>query len=239
MKKEITQKLKKILEPEETIQVMWLGGSDATGKADHYSDIDLVVISQDPLRPFQLIEKHFGAGITHKYKVTDGPYPQRFYVLMDTPETFYLDIVSLIETAPEYYQEYFNRDRHGTPGILVDKKGILREAAKNPKYENSVIDHHNERGRFEIIYRTFLKESLRGNYTDAFNFYYRLVQILTKILRTHHTPQRHDFGLRYTYSDLPQEAPFIEAMLKVTNHEEMRINAKLIYQKVRKELGVN
>lgn len=240
MKKEIIQNLRDILEAEEKVLALWLGGSEATERVDQYSDIDLVIISEVPNIPFELLESKLTFPISRRYIETGGPYLQRFYVLAETPETFYLDVVCLTQTLPEFYQEYFNGKRHGTPKILVDKKGILSEASKNPKYENPNYDSHNEKGRLEIIYRTFLKESLRGNYTDAFNFYYRLILILTKILRTQHSPQRHDFGLRYTYSDLPpEEATFIETMLKVTTHEEMQINAKLLYHKISHEIGVS
>lgn len=239
MKNKIIQHLRDILEPEEKVLALWLGGSEATERVDQYSDIDLVIISEDPTLPFSLLEKRLATTISNRFVETNGPYLQRFYILADTPETFYLDIVSFSKTDPEYYQEYFNRERHGSPRILIDKKGILKEAARNPKYERPNLDRQNEKGRLEIIYRTFLKESLRGNYSDAFNFYFRIVLILTKVYRTKLSPERHDFGLRYTYSDLPhEEASFIETMLKVATHEEMRINAKLMYHKVINELGV-
>lgn len=239
MKKELIQILRDILEPEEKILALWLGGSDATARTDHLSDIDLVMISPDPEFVFKRIEEELGSSISRRYVVTDGPYPQRFYVLTGTPETFYLDIVIFTELKPDYYREYFNVRRHGIPHILFDRKGILSEAARNPKSETPELNPLNEMGRFEIIFRTFLKESLRNHYTDAFSFYFRLVQILNKILRARHTPERHDFGLRYTYSDFPKEETlFLERMLKVTTLKQMQMNAKLMYDKVTHELGV-
>ena len=44
---QISAALKSRLEPMESIRAAWLGGSDATGRADDLSDVDLCLIVSD------------------------------------------------------------------------------------------------------------------------------------------------------------------------------------------------
>lgn len=232
-KQQLIQYLHELLKTNEQIQAAWLGGSDATGKADALSDIDLVMICEDKDFPFILLESSLS--IEQTYIVHDGPYIQRFYILKDTPSSFYLDVVVFTEMEPTFYQEYFNKGRHGTPLILFDRKDILKEAASVTVEECPVIDPENELARFEIIFRTFQKEALRGRFLDAFNFYLREITLLTRILRVKYSPQKHDFGgFRYLHNDLPSdEAAFIENMLKVSDLQEMVQNSRSIKERMK------
>lgn len=223
--------LPEIIRHSEVITAAWLGGSDATGRADDLSDIDLVIVSDDDKLPFELLEKNLP--VKQRYIVHDGPYIQRFYVLEGTQDTFYLDVVVLTDKGLKVYQEYFNQQRHGLPQILFDKNNILREASLSPTIEKPALDKENELARFEIMFRTFTKEAMRGKYIDAYNFYLRLVTILIRVLRVKHCPQKHDFGFRYLYVDLPeQEAVDIEKLLQVSNLEMMKNNSLYIKNRV-------
>src|SRR5690606_32963924 len=115
---------------------------------------------------------------------------QRFYVLADTPETYYLDVVVFSDLNEEAYREYFNESRHGRPVVLFDKSQLLQQASQSPKTITFSLDIKNEQAKFEILYRTFLKEALREKYIDAHTFYYRLIFIYVKILRSIHSPQK-------------------------------------------------
>lgn len=229
----LEKKIQKALEPRPEILALWLGGSEATGKMDQYSDSDIVMISQNPLLPFSIIESIIGP--KDIYLSTDGPYNQRFYVLHDSPETYYIDVVVFSEMSEEHYTEYYNHARHGTPVILFDKLGIMSRASAKPKLENSKIDFRNERAKFEIMYRTFLKEALRGKFIDALLFYQKLIHIYAKLLRNIHAPQKQDFSLRYLYLDLPQEkSQLIEGLFKVSSIRDMQNYSLLLQNEVEK-----
>ncbi len=226
--------LKETIPQEDHIFGAWLGGSSATGHEDELSDTDLVLMGGDFETSFKIIEEIISEyrPIIQIYHVP-GPTlfkntQQRFYLLQDSPDTYFLDVLVFTSLEAEVYQEFFNQERHGQPVILTDKRGILREARKFPKKDYPNFNQ-NHLTRFEIIYRTFQKESMRGKYVDSHLFYQRLIHILVEAKRILYSPQRHDFGLRYIYYDLPrEEASFIEKMLKVSDLETMKKNAILI-----------
>lgn len=232
-KSALTQIMQNALEADEKILAAWVGGSSATGYEDDYSDIDLVVICEDPVLVFNrleeaLLKQHV---INHVWKVDDSLWKnffQKFYVLEDTPQTFFLDIGVFTSLDVNDYQEHFNKDRHGVPLVLFDKISLLMKASQNPKLENPPLrESSQQKARFEIIYRTFLKESLRGKYIDSFIFYQRLVMLVVQAWRVRETPQKHDFGLRYLYRDFDaSRSQQVEKFLRVSSLSEMQKHAE-------------
>lgn len=221
MKRKIQDILISELQSSSDIYAAWLGGSAATNEEDELSDTDLLLITKNSIEAFLSIENilktHYQ--ITHIWKETGKPgFDQRFYILKESPETYYLDIVISQEISPQHYREYFNFKRHGSPVVLFDKLEILKQASKNPKLETPPTFDKDLQGRFEIIFRTFLKEASRKKFIDSYTFYIRLVTMLVQFYRFEHSPQKHDFALRYVYKDLPPElASEIEELLKVTD----------------------
>src|SRR5690606_7100234 len=122
------------------------------------------------------------------------------------------DVIVFTQKETSFFAEYFNQPRHGTPVILFDKIDLLDRAKEEMKPLSGIKSHWpSTLAQFEVMYRTFDKEAKRHNYIDSVAFYMRLVAILVQQLRIKHSPQRHDFGLRYLKRDLPaQEAQFIE-----------------------------
>lgn len=240
-KKKLLDQLREALSGEQAALGAWLGGSRATVYEDELSDMDLVVISSEPELIFNLIEKAISKywSIEMTFKV-EGPtlfmhFHQRFYTLKGSPETYYIDAGIFTGLNPENYREFFNQERHGRPVVLFDKQGILQAASEAPLIEAPRFNKENHRSQFEIIYRTFLKESLRNKYVDSHLFYQRLILLFTQAQRILYSPQKHDFSLRYLYYDLPRDsAKFIEEMLKVTDLKGMQNNAKLIKEKLYK-----
>lgn len=237
MKNQLNKLLSKSLLNSPLALSAWLGGSTATNREDHLSDSDLVIISDKPNETFYLIEEVLSSysDITGKWVVEDNiKRHQRFYILNGSSDTYYVDIVIYDDRNPDHYREYFNKDRHGTPQILFDKIGILKIASQSPKTEDlSKLNWDNFQGKFEIIFRTFLKEAIRGKYIDAYNFYLNLVTLYIQIERRNFCSQKHDFNFRYIYIDLPQEnSLFIEYLLKVSDLEMMKKNAITLKNKV-------
>jgi|GEM_PF-2181792 len=238
-KERIVSLLQKSLEADPRIHAAWLGGSTATGFEDDLSDTDIVVVCEDPHIVFNAIENALPviASVSHVWKVEDSPwknFAQKFYVFDEGPETYYIDAGVFQSTDPADYREYFNVERHGQPVILFDRKGLLQEAAASPRYEVvPSADLKNFVARFEIMYRTFLKESLRGKFIDSFLFYQRLVMMWVQLLRRKYTPQKHDFGLRYIYRDFPpEEARLVEKYIQGPDLETLRAQARDVRRRV-------
>lgn len=214
------------------IKGLWFGGSRATGFEDDLSDTDIVGICEKPLEFFNALEKFLKTigTIDQVWNVEGNPWPhfyQKFYIFKDSFEVYYLDAGVFTSLEPDFYREYFNGERHGKPDIIFDKDGILKRASEmKPHRENPVVDTNNFLARFEVMYRTFLKEALRGKFIDAHLFYMRLVQLYVQMHRHDEAPQKHDFGMRYVYRDLVGVGPKIESYLKVTSIEQMMGYAK-------------
>nr|WP_295898999.1 hypothetical protein [uncultured Bdellovibrio sp.] len=247
-KDHIVKTLKEALEAHPQIHAAWLGGSTATGFEDDLSDTDVVAICENPGIVFQQIEKALPviSSVSHVWKVEESPwknFAQKFYVFDEGPETYYIDAGVFQSLNPEDYQEFFNTDRHGDPVILFDKKNILKEASKAPKYEMpKKLDFKNWIARFEVMYRTFLKEAERGKFIDSFIFYQRLVTMWVQLQRHLKTPQKHDFGMRYIYRDFElSEAKLIEKYLQGTDIKTLKEQAADIRARVltlQKEQGL-
>lgn len=222
------------------ISSAWLGGSKATQREDDLSDIDLVLVTSNAnktfddleiflktLRPIELIH-------TEKKRLN---YHQRFYVLKDTPETFYLDVCVFESHESKDYAEYFNEKRHGLPYIIKDD-GLLLEASKIVSTSAIELEKSLFKGRSEIYYRTFLKEAIRERYIDAYHFYFGLLQTYVNLLRVRYCPEKHDFSLRYLYIDLdPRHAKIVETSLKVSSLAEMKEKAAKIKFLIDEELS--
>lgn len=237
MKSAINKLLSETLLNNDSALSAWMGGSAATAREDEFSDTDLVVIASRPEAVFAVIEEALNTyfGIDQTWVVEDSfKYFQRFYTIKDSPQTYYLDIVIFDDKDPNLFREYFNKERHGSPVILFDKTEILKKTALHPTKEEPALNIENFKARFEIMYRTMLKEYLRGKYIDTYAFYMRLLSLYIQMERFIHSPQKHDFGLRYISIDLPSDsALFIEEMLKVSDLEKLKSNADLIKQRIK------
>lgn len=217
---QLVKKLKLALISTAEADAAWLGGSRATGTEDAYSDTDMVVVSLNPEAVFQQVEEVLQReyGFERIWSLQRGlwkNFVQKFYILSNTPDFYYVDFGIFVTDQAVDLAEFFNQDRHGKAEILWDKSGILQRASEWATTEKAISPNAIQHAQFETMYRTFLKESLRGKYIDAFWFYQRLVGLFVNLKRSQHRPQKHDFGLRYLYKDLPvRESAKIENFLK-------------------------
>ncbi|MFG0283351.1 MAG: hypothetical protein ACF8R7_02920 [Phycisphaerales bacterium JB039] len=190
----------------------YLGGSDATGRADDLSDLDLVVVC-DPGSE----EAVFGAieaelerlgGWAHKWRMPSPTWhkmEQAFYTLRQAPAEVMLDLVA----GPiEPVRPFLVPERHGSPRILHDPEGLLRpEPLDRAAHETKVRAQIEQlKARFELFQPLVTKEIARGRAIDAMGFYQSLtLRPLVDLLRCLHCPDRYDYGLRYLDSDLPAD----------------------------------
>lgn len=233
------QEITQYVQANQKISSAWFGGSKATGREDDLSDLDLVLVAADADQTFSDFELFLNSlapiELIHIEKKRFN-YDQRFYVLKDTPETFYLDVCVFQSQEEKDYAEYFNCNRHGSPALIKDD-GLLLRASKLFSSSKVELEKSLLKGRSEIYYRTFLKEAKREKYIDAYHFYLGLLQTFVTLLRQKYCPEKHDFSLRYIRVDLEKaQADFIEKSLKVSSLEEMKLQARQIKEAIEREL---
>lgn len=205
---DLMRALREALEPAAWIHAAWVGGSDAFGRADARSDVDLQVLVEPEHgdRAFALIEAVIDGlgGAAHVWRVPEPAWHgmrQRFYQLRALPETAMLDVcvARLDRLAP-----WLDPDRHGRPVIWFDRIGAL-VPTPDPDLEAG-FDRRAE----QIVARTRLlahlpaKALARGRLIEAVDGHHRfLLGPLVELLRRRYDPRRQDYALRYLPEDLP------------------------------------
>ncbi len=194
------------------IRAAWLGGSDANGRADDLSDVDLCLL----VRPGQVepaaaaiesaLESLSPVRIRYRLPMpTWHGFHQAFYQLEDAPEHTMVDWV-MVEVGQPH--PWFEIERHGTPRVLFDKDSLIRAARTDRQVIDAAIGRKVEELRSKVPLFKHLPVKLvdRGLPVDAAHFYFSLLlRPLVDLLRCIHAPDRHDYGFRYVRDDLPRE----------------------------------
>jgi predicted nucleotidyltransferase len=216
----IVSALEAALKPLDWVHAAWLGGSAAFGRQDGFSDVDMqLVVDDDRVEDgFAAAEAALSAlspiALTYPMPMpTWHGHAQRFYQLRDATPFHMVDL--LVQTLSST-NRFTERERHGEPVVLFDKRHLLaappvdREAFRR-MLEGRVADLE---ARFPMFQNLVEKETLRGDALAALHFYQSLtLRPLVELLRIRHDPYRHDFGLRYIQHDLP--APLAEAVTEL------------------------
>lgn len=192
------------------VRAAFLGGSDAFGRADALSDIDLVAVvpPEHAEAAFAAIEARLAAlaGVRASFQVPAALTPdfsQRFYQLQGLPETLLVDLALM---RPDRLEIWLDPVRHGTPVVLFDHEDRLRPAPDGRLGPALAERLAQIRARTRLFAHLPAKNLARGNPLEAFDTYYRfLLGPLVEVLRARHCPARQDFGMRYLPLDLPAE----------------------------------
>ncbi len=200
------------LQRHEFVRAATLGGSDATGRADERSDVDLFLIVEPGAieRAAALVEEILKSvsPIRVRYRM---PMPswhgfhQAFYQLRDASEDLMVDWV-IVEVGTPH--PWFEVERHGTHKVLFDRDGAVRVAHVDRAVLDVAIGKKREeiRAKFALFRHLPGKLVDRGSEPDAAYFYHALVlRPVVDLLRMKHAPERHDYGFRYLKHDLPRE----------------------------------
>lgn len=193
-----------------SVRAAYLGGSEAFGRVDRWSDIDLICVT-----PLEVVDDVF-ATIEECLQALSPieltlPMPQsslwpelsqRFYRLKGTEEFLMIDFCQM---TPNQLVPFLEPARHGTPVVLFDHDDLIK-----PKPLDS---DHNERlqkrlewlrSAFPMFQNLARKAILRGDLVEAIAVYNsHTLRPLVDLLRTRHCPVRFDYGFRYTSIDLP------------------------------------
>lgn len=192
----------------------WLGGSDASGRVDRYSDIDLQLIVIDEARDRVFDELHrfcrelAPIEVSHRLpEPTWHGFGQEFLRLVGCDENHVIDFLAIpASTPPE--RRLLEPERHGTPVVLFDRghwfdvPGLDRAAQRERMRDRCTA----LRATFELHAPLITRSARRGLDVEAAAFYQRFaLQPLVEFLRMRHAPDRYDFGLRYLDRDLPTD----------------------------------
>jgi hypothetical protein len=207
-----------------TLEVVVVNGSAVTGGWDQHSDLDVEAwCSGDATTTYDavlaLVHREFD--VDHVWEVPEDTWPdgrQCFIHLQPdaadlSRPTRLLDLV--IQTMPERLT--MDTRRHGTPMVLHDPQGLLvledddetQMAARRAEAVAQVAARRQSAAW--LVERAIA----RGDLAEATTLHLRLaVEPLVRLLRIEHCPARHDFGLRYLRTDLPEGmAERVEALL--------------------------
>lgn len=211
-RRRVTARVVAALRDEPEVEALFEGGAAARGRADEYSDIDLMVVAP-PERAgwlFERIEEALAdiAPIAHRWSVEPPGFPdmaQRFYFLADAPRFFALDCSVL---SPAAGATFLERERHGEPIVWLDRRGTITarpvDKAALAKRRRHRLDQ--VRGMVPVYAMLVDKEMARGHPLEALGFYQVLVKVLIELLGMQHRPERFDFAWRYVERELPEDA---------------------------------
>jgi hypothetical protein len=212
-REQVVEVLRGALLPLPHVNAAWLGGSDAFGRADELSDVDLQVDVDDGhvAATFGAVEAALAAASPIVARLvmpmpTWHGHAQRFYRLRDTAETTAVDVVVFERSDPRRY--YNQTERHGRPLVLFDRAGVVRPVPLDTAELDATLAAAvaGIRERLPFTLPLAAKEVRRGDALAALGSYHRyLLAPLVTLYRVRHTPARHDFGSRYTRDDLPPE----------------------------------
>ena len=201
------------LEPLPYTHAMWEGGAVSWGRLDAWSDIDVMLDADDERVEEALAEVDRAlesvSAIDLKYRMPDdaaGNYIQAFYRLRDASPYLLVDVAVLRHGATSKFLE---PEVHGTPIFYFDKSGV----SKLPHFDLAAWQAAelgdwltNVQTRFEIFQINILKELNRANLVEAVGYYHACtLRPLLNVLNMRYRPERHGFGTRYVYSELPAE----------------------------------
>jgi predicted nucleotidyltransferase len=218
------------LEGRADVRSLFEAGSMAFGRADEYSDIDLVVDVVDGAQEvvWEALEAALGQAIRAHSPACQQPIPvrkvipepawhkmsQRFYKLAEVSEWLVLDVCLRPTSLGPHFGEV---ERHGTPRVLFDKDGLtapvhLDTEAWRAKVETRLPEL---RDHFALFGNFAEKDLRRGRLLDAMSMYHGLIlRPLVELLRIRYCPERYDYALRYVNDDLPGDA--VERLERLT-----------------------
>lgn len=199
-------------EPLPFVHAGWLGGSDASGRTDAWSDIDIQFVVED-----DAVEQCFEVAhevlerlspIAHRFRMpspTWHGHEQEFLSLRDADPCHFVDLVVMRRSSKDWFLE---RERHGDALVLFDKERIVIA----PPFDRAAHIAKMEK-RFGIVREIFplfqnltIKAARRGAGADAMMTYMsQTIRLLVEVLRMRYCPDRYDYGLRYLDRDLPAD----------------------------------
>lgn len=194
------------------VRAAFLGGSEAFGRLDRWSDIDLVSVGplSDVQDVFAVVESALNGLSPIAQRLAMPPsalWPelsQRFYRLQGTDEFLMIDFC---QVTPAQLGTFLEPARHGTPVVLFDHDSLIHPAPLEADHDERMLKRLEwHRSAFPMFQCLARKSVLRGDLVEAVAVYHsHTLRPLVDVLRMRHCPVRFDYGFRYTGIDLPAD----------------------------------
>ena len=213
-RQQIIDALDQTLQALPVVRAAWLGGSDATGRTDDYSDIDcLALVEDEAVEP--VLTAVTGAlkalsPIDLQYRIPEPTWhghSQVFYRLQDAPPWLLIDL-AILKTSSSSDNRFLEPEHHGHQHILFDRDGLIQPAPFDRTGHEAEMKARlpHLAARFELFHIFVDKAIWREDPPDAIGTYYSMtLRPLVELLRMRYCPDRYDFGMRYLQRDLPPE----------------------------------
>ncbi len=207
---EIITALHTALEGQPEVLAASLGGSDATGRTDEFSDVDVIVVVEVGAveAAFDVVHRALEelSPIARRWRLADPTWhgnAQEFLSLRDADPAHFID---LVVQEPSGGERFLEAERHGTALVLFDRRGILTPVPLDRDALQTRIDARLAilRERFPLFQTLVTRAVRRGFVAEAAVAYQdHAYRPLIEVLRIRHCPERFDFGARYLDRDLP------------------------------------
>jgi predicted nucleotidyltransferase len=203
-------------ESDPDVRVVFIGGSAVTGRYDDHSDLDIEVLAApgEAVATYRrLLEQALDDFEVHQvWELPEATWPDGRQAFLNlTPDagdmsrpTRIIDL-HVADLADEH--RFVDERRHGVPHVVHDPEGLVELRHDD--------DEPMERARREAVEQVAARRPTaewlvnralaRGDEIEATAFHLGYgVNPLVRLLRIKHCPARHDFGLRYLGTDLPE-----------------------------------
>jgi predicted nucleotidyltransferase len=208
------------------VQVVWVGGSAATGGYDDWSDLDVEVLctpgQHDTVYDRLLGRVRADFVVDHVWELpratwSDGRqcfvnHQHRPGALKEPTRIVDLHISSISDA-----HRIIDVRRHGTPIVVHDPDHLIDLRHDDEDEIRQACEEWTEQIRQRRATAEWLvNRAVRRNQpAEAISMYMSFaLGGLVRLLRIQHCPWRHDFGLRYLHTDLPADlAARVDALL--------------------------
>jgi predicted nucleotidyltransferase len=222
-------------ETDADVRVVFVGGSAVTGGYDDHSDLDVEVLAT-PGEAMATYRRLLDAAlrdfeVAHVWELPESTWPDGRQAFLNltadagdmTRPTRIIDL-HVSDLADEH--RLVDERRHGTPYVVHDPEGLV-ELRHDDEAEL-------ERARMEAVQQVAARRPTaqwlvnraiaRGDVVEAHAFHVGYgVNPLVRLLRIQHSPARHDFGLRYLRTDLPEG--YAERVAALLEGEDLQTRA--------------
>jgi hypothetical protein len=206
------------------LRVMVVNGSAVTGGWDDHSDLDVEAwCTGDAATTYAavLALARERLAVDHVWELPEatwGPTGRQCFLHLQPDAADLSRPTRLLDVVVQQLPDRLTMDtrRHGVPLVLHDPDGLLvleddeAELAAQRRQAVEQTAARRQTGAW-LVERAIA----RGDLAEATSLHLRFaVEPLVRLLRIRHCPARHDFGLRYLRTDLPEGmAERVEALL--------------------------
>jgi predicted nucleotidyltransferase len=203
-------------EADPEVRVVFVGGSAVTGGYDDHSDLDVEVLAT-PGEAVGAYGRLLDAAVrdfeVHRvWELPESTYPDGRQAFLNltadagdmTRPTRIIDL-HVSDLADEH--RLVDERRHGAPFVVHDPEGLveLRHDDEAELEQARVAAVQQAAARRPTAQWLVNRAIARGDVVEAHAFHFGYgVNPLVRLLRIKHSPARHDFGLRYLRTDLPE-----------------------------------